>query len=192
MNPLKRLSAGILAAVVYLGSLPVLPVAAVALVPLAGCTSAQAKSFADAFIASAQAVVDADPSAPYVAELNLAIASMKTAEAGWNGSSVNCALTSAANTAVQIIDQIVPSSPVALIATVAVAGFDALAAALFPCATPPALAPAAIGEPHSSLRASSSAYSGYRARIQGAVFKERAYRQAFDGAAKDSGLTVRI
>jgi hypothetical protein len=178
MNRIKRLSAGILAAVVYLGSLPVLPVAAVAVVvPLTGCSAAL--DFANAFIASAKAIVAADPNAPYVADLNLAITAMQTAETGWNGSSVNC-------------DQIVPGSPVALIATVAVAGFDALAAILFPCTTPPALASAAISEPHSSLRATSRAYSGYRARIQGAVFKEHAYRQAFNGAAKDSGLTVRI
>jgi len=193
MNPLKRLSAGILAAVVYLSTLPVLPIAAVAVTaPLAGCTSAQAKSFADAFIASAQAVVDADPTASYVPDLNLAIAGMKTAEAGWNGSSMNCALTSAANVAVQIIDSIDPASPVALIATVAVAGFDALAAVLFPCTTMSAFAFAASSDPRSSLRASSHAYAGYKATVAHAWFPEHTYRGLFNQAAKDSGLTVRI
>jgi hypothetical protein len=193
MNHLKRLSAGILAAVVYLSTLPVLPIAAVAVtVPLAGCTSAQAKSFADAFIASAQAVVDADPTASYVPDLNLAIQSMKTAENGWDGSSINCALTSAANITANILDSILPGSPVALIATIAVVGFDVLAAKLFPCATPPALAPAIAGEPHSSLRASSHAYAGYKATVAHAWFPEHTYRKAFNQAAKDSGLTVRI
>ena len=188
---MKRISAAILAAAVYLGSLPILPLSALAIVPLAGCTSAQAKSFADAFIASATAVVDADPTASYVPDLQLAIDSMKTAEAGWNGSSINCALTSAANTAVKILDSIVPSSPVALIATVAVAGFDALEAALFPCSTP-ALTARAFGGPRASLRASSRAYPAYKSTVAHAWFPEHAYRKQFNQAAKDSGLTVRI
>ena len=193
MNPLNRLSAGILAGAVYLSSLPMIAVVSCgAMIPLTACSSQDAKNFANAFIASAQAVVDADPSASYVPDLNLAISSMKLAVAGWDGSSINCALTSAANTAVQIIDGIVPGSPVALIATVAVAGFDVLAASLFPCTTPPALAPAAIGEPHSSLRASSKAYAGYKADVAHAWFPEHTYRKTFNQAAKDSGLTVRI
>jgi hypothetical protein len=193
MNPLNRLSAGILAAVVYLSSLPLIAVVSCgAMIPVTACSSQDAKSFADAFIASAQAVVDADPSASYVPDLNIAIAAMKTAEAGWDGSSINCALTSAANITANILDSILPGSPVALIATIAVAGFDVLAAKLFPCTTPPALAPAIAGEPHSSLRASSHAYAGYKASIGHALFPEHTYRKAFNQAAKDSGLTVRI
>jgi hypothetical protein len=190
---LKRISAALLAAVVYLASLPIAPVVAtVALVPLTACSSAL--DFANAFIASATAIVNADPTAPYVPALNQAIQSMKDAEANWNGSSVNCALTSAANTAVQIIDQIVPGSPVALIATVAVAGFDALAAVLFPCTTTATALTQTLTTSVITLHSlrSTVSYTHYRASIQGAIFKLRAYTKAFNGAAKDSGLAVRI
>jgi hypothetical protein len=163
----------------------------IGLVSMTGCTAGQAKSFADAFIASAQAVVNADPNAVYVPDLNLAIAAMKTAEAGWDGSSINCALTSAANTAVQIIDSILPASPVALIATVAVAGFDALAAALFPCVKVAAPSTLAMVNIH-SLRNSSPTYSTARQRIGQAWVPTHTYKAMFNQAARDSGLAVRI
>src|SRR5580658_4425528 len=106
-----------------------LAAAALAMPGLTGCSTA--RDFAVAFIASAQAVVNADPNASYVPALNKAIADAQTALANWNDSSANCALTSAANDIVLILDSIVSSSQVALIATVAIAGFDALAAVLF-------------------------------------------------------------
>ena len=182
-----KLGAWALSSLLFLGLFPVT-------VATSGCSQSDAINLANAFIASAKAIVAADPSAPYVANLEEAITAMETAEAGWNGSSVNCALGSAANTAVEIIDQIAPASPVALIATVAVAGFDALQAVLFPCtstATSPAALVAHTVSGH-SLRNSASYASTKESIGRARLFPAHAYRSAFNKAAKQSGLAVRI
>jgi hypothetical protein len=157
---------------------------------LTGC-SVNGLSVAKAFIASAQAIVTADPSASYVADLDLAIASMQTAVRNWNGSSASCALTSSANTVAQIIDSIEPGSPVALLATVAVAGFDVLMAKLAPCTTP-ALTANVAGAHTASLHRGTLAYTATQKKLSAAFFPVHAYRGAFNQAAKTSGLAVRI
>jgi hypothetical protein len=156
---------------------------------LQGCVNVT--SLANTFIAALKAIVAADPTAPYVAELNLAIQALQTAVAGWNGSSVNCALQSAANVAVEIINQIAPTSIVATVAAVAVAGFDVLMANLLPCTTPAPAVAHALGRASSSLR-TSGAYTAAHTRIQGATFKVHAFKAQFNSVAKDGGLSVRI
>jgi len=151
-----------------------------------GCVSVV--SLANDFIATATAIVNADPTGPWVSDLELAIAAMKTAVAGWNGSSANCALQSAANAAAQIINQIDPGSTVALIAAVAIAGFDVLMENLAPCSTTEAK-PMQAGS--TSIR-NTPGYAAAKKNIQGAWFKSHAYRKEFNNAAKASGLSVRI
>ena len=151
-----------------------------------GC-SVNALALTNAFVASLQAIVTADPTASYVNDLDIAITAIKTAEAGWNGTTTNCAVQSAVNAAAAIIVQIDPNSKVALIATVAVAGYDALMAALAPCTT----TVRAVSNAPAGLRAAPT-YQATHDKLAKAWLPERAYRKAFNGAAKQSGLDVRI
>ena len=150
-----------------------------------GCVNPLALT--NAFVASLQAIVDADPSASYVGDLDLAITAIKTAEAGWNGTTTNCAVQSAVNAAAKIIVQIAPNSKVAAIAIVAVAGYDALMAAIAPCTT----VQGAVTSAPAGLRTAPT-YKVTHDKLAKAWFPERAYRRAFNEAAKSSGLAVRI
>ena len=153
--------------------------AAAGSIGMTGCISVTA--LANDFIASLTAIVDADPTAVYVPELQLAIQALKTAAAGWKWSTVNCALQSAANTAAAIINQIIPGSQVALIATVAIAGFDILMSHLAPCTTPQL----AVKKFSSASLRNTLQYVSIEESINNAHFwsKQHAYRTAFNNAA---------
>lgn len=157
-----------------------------------GCTpsGAQALQMAQAFVASAQAVLAADPNAPYAADLTLAIQSMQTAIKGWNGSSTNCALTSSANIVATIINSVAPASPAALIATIAVAGFDALMAEIAPCTTS-AMEMKALKAYPNNIR-NTVQYQTQRDKFKKAWMPHHAYVGAFNSAAKQSGLNLKI
>ena len=128
-----------------------------------------------------------------MADLQLAIQALKTAVAGWNGTSVNCALQAAANIAAQIIDSIMPGSTVALIATVAIAGFDVLMSNLAPCTTTVFGTEMRQKYKSANLRATPE-YAQAHAAIEDAHFwsKQHVYRNQFNGAAKESHLAVSI
>ncbi len=184
---MNRITAVFAAVAVYAGTLPVIATGSVAMVAMTGC-SVNALDMAKIFVASEQAFVNADPNAPYVGDLDIAITAEQTAIANWNGSTALCAFQSAANTAVAIIDQTDPNSQLALIAGAVVAAYDVyLAATGKSCTT----ALAKVSANGHTLR-SGAEYNTVHTHLEHAWFPTRAYRGDFNDAAKRSGLAVRI
>jgi hypothetical protein len=157
-------------------------------------TACSAKGFAQTFINAAQAIYAADPTASYAKDLEIAVNAMQLAVNNWNGTSMNCDFIVAANAASAIIDGIAPNSQLALIATIAVAGFDVVMGAILPCT------PASIGArfrvpaSHTSFRGTAQ-YNIAHAKIGGAHFESTrmsTFRSQFNDAALASGVNAQI
>lgn len=155
-------------------------------------TGCSAKGFAQTFINASQAIYNADPSASYAADLEIAVNAMQLAVNNWNGTSMNCDFIVAANAASAIIDGIDPGSQLATIATIAVAGFDIVMGAILPCT--PAVAGFKVPVAHHSFR-NTSGYVTARTKIGAAHFdstKADVFVMQFNNGAATSGLSVRI
>jgi hypothetical protein len=144
---------------------------------LTGCAFS-VKSLAGDFLASAEAIYAVDP----IPELETAITALKTAIAGYNGSSTNCLLISSANTVASILDEIDPNSAVAEVAAIAIAGFDALLANLAPCNTP------ASAMPHKSRIRGTAAYNSALSKLKHPMFPSHAFKSQFNPAAEKAGV----
>lgn len=164
---------------------------------LSGC-SVNLISIANDAIAVTKAVLAADPNIPDAADLQAAIAAMQLAINGWNGSSLNCELQSAASIAADIINADFANSTAALIATVAVAGLDVLLENL-PSACSTLVSHRLMARLHRKdyavpgLRAT-QAYANYHTALKGA-YKWRLshdFESSFNKAAKTSGLSINL
>lgn len=167
---------------------PVIAIAPATLTVTA-CGQSDVLSLGNAFLGAAEAVYAADPSAPYEIDLGLAISSLKTALADYNGSSTSCAVISAANAAATIINSVLPGSSAATIATVALAGFDVLMADLAPCAAP------ANVVAHTALQSNirgTAAYSDEKAKLSGGMFREHRWKADLNDAIKKAGITLKL
>jgi hypothetical protein len=157
----------------------------------AGCS---VKPLVQTFIDAAQAVYNTNLLPANVqADLGLAIEAANVAMQGWNGTSVNCALSSAAQAIVAIIADIDPGSQLAEVAAVVDAAFAVVASSLLPCTTVTAAAPLHLSRAYAvDNYIGKPAYNAAKSRIQSSHDMPRAIRGAFNDAAKVSGLSARI
>lgn len=139
---MKKIFAGIMAAIVYAATLPVaVPVAAVASIGLTGCTMTlqQKEALVNAVVSAAgQIVAQAEPGATWVPAMESAITALKNSEAGWVDGGTAQNIIAALNT-ISAIAAVVPvTAPYAGLIAVLVAAVDAILAVL-PASTNQAL-----------------------------------------------------
>lgn len=153
---------------------------------LTGCSL---KSDAQDVLDTLTAIYNADSSAPWAADLEIAIQDMTTAIADWNGSSVNCELQSGAQIAAAILDSIPLGSTIDLIVTIALAGINALLSEIAPC-TAPASTKKLSGTYTAHYHSTTPVYAQYFNQFRGAAkwHAGSEIKSAFNKAAKADGL----
>jgi len=157
-------------------------------------TGCSLKSDAQDIVDSLTAIYNADPTAPWAADLQIAIGDATTAIADWDGSSTNCALQSAVTIAAAILDSIPLGAVIDLIVTIAVAGIRTLLSDLAPCSTT-ALESRLSTTYRGGYHSSTPTYAQYCAQFKSDARWRLAgdYKKAFNDAAKASSLQqVRI
>lgn len=136
------------------------------------------------------AIYNADPTAAWARDLQIAIGDMTTAIADWDGSSVNCELQSGVTIAAAILDSIPLGALIDLIVTIALSGIRALLANLAPCLIAAALAKklsrAYSGTFHSTTPAYAQYYSQFKSEARWRVGGD--FKKAFNDGAKASGI----
>jgi hypothetical protein len=153
---------------------------------LTGCNyKADAQAALDTLIA----IYNANPTAPWAADLQIAIQDATTAIADWNGSSVNCELQSAFQIAGAILDSIPLGGQIDLIVTIALAGINVLLSEIAPC-TATGLAKKLSRAYNGHLHSTTAVYQTYYAKFHGAAKWHQGadIRNAFNAAAKSSGV----
>lgn len=140
-------------------------------------------------LAMLTAIYNADPTAVWAPDLQIAIGDVTTAIADWNGTSTNCKLQSAVTIAVAILDSIPLGLVIDLIVTVASAAINALLANLAPCSTT-ALAARLSRAYTAKLHSPTPAYAQYYAQFKSDATWKLAgdVKKTFNTAAKASGI----
>lgn len=135
------------------------------------------------------AIYNADPTAAWAPDLQIAIGDMTTAIADWNGSSVNCELQSAVTIAAAILDSIPLGALIDLIVTIALAGIRSLLADLAPCSTA-ALAKKLSRAYGGTFHSRTVTYAHYYAQFKSESTWRMGgdFKKAFNNAATASGL----
>lgn len=147
--------------------------------PLQGCSESTTANEINTVLTEATSILTvADPTAPWVGQLKAAIATLKTAEAGWVGGGAVADVDAALNT-IEAIVAVVPVTAVyAPLVDVLVAGIEAILAAL-PASTAVSVSLAKASNPHLG-----------KVVIKHHLFHSRTkeFKDAWNAAAEKQGL----
>ncbi len=161
-------------------------VLAPATLTLIGCSL---KGDAQDVLDTLTAIYNADPTASWAPDLEIAIQDMTTAIADWNGSSVNCELQSGAQIAAAILDSIPLGANIDLIVTIALAAITVLLNEIAPCATT-GLTKRLSRTYREHYHSTTPAYATYVSRYKGAAkwHVGADVKSDFNKAAKAAGV----